>query len=191
MYKSIIQRLKQGATMLDIGCFVGHDLRRLVFDGAPSDRLYALDIVSHWDVGYSFFRDRDRFEAHFLEADIMHPNADLSKLDGQVDIISIVHVLHPWNWDGQAKACGNMSQLSKPGTTVVGFQIGSMDPEATRELSAPAVWQSPETFRALWEEVGRATGTTWETQAELRTYAEIGWNPKDTEYLRCDADRVA
>lgn len=70
--------------MLDIGCFVGHDLRRLVFDGAPSDRLYALDIVSHWDVGYSFFRDRDRFEAHFLEADIMHPNADLSKLDGQV-----------------------------------------------------------------------------------------------------------
>ena len=51
-YASIIQKLQAGASFLDIGCFIGQDLRRLVADGAPSDRLYAVDVVSHWDVGY-------------------------------------------------------------------------------------------------------------------------------------------
>lgn len=50
-YASIIERLKAGSTLLDIGCFLGQDLRRLVADGAPPDKLYAIDIVSHWDVG--------------------------------------------------------------------------------------------------------------------------------------------
>ncbi len=26
-------------------------------------------------------------------------------------------------------------------------------------------------------------GTKWETQAELKNYAETGWDPKDWEYL--------
>ncbi|CAF9936426.1 hypothetical protein IMSHALPRED_010746 [Imshaugia aleurites] len=113
-YSTIIQKLQAGGTCLDIGCFIGQDLRRLVADGAPSDRLYAVDVVSHWDVGYEMYRDRDRFSAHFIEADILYPTAELRALMGTVDVLSITHVLHQWDWAGQVKA---VEQLVSVGTT--------------------------------------------------------------------------
>lgn len=66
-------------------------MRRLVFDGVPSANLYGIDIVSHWDVGYALYRDRGRFEAHFIEADILSSdkNPALQGLKGHMDIISI------------------------------------------------------------------------------------------------------
>jgi hypothetical protein len=72
-----MERLKAGETLLEIGSFIGQDMRRLVVDGAPSDKLIAVDIVNFWDLGYEMFRDRDKFEAHFIEADLIHPNPAL------------------------------------------------------------------------------------------------------------------
>lgn len=65
-YSEIVQRVKNGETLLDIGCFLGSDLRRLVFDGKDavlSESLIGMDIVSHWDVGFDLFRDRETFRA--------------------------------------------------------------------------------------------------------------------------------
>ena len=42
-YPEIIQRLVQGQVLADIGCFIGHDLRHLVNDGAPTKNLYGFD----------------------------------------------------------------------------------------------------------------------------------------------------
>jgi hypothetical protein len=39
-YKTILQRAKEGATVLDLGTCVGQELRVLVNDGAPSDNMY-------------------------------------------------------------------------------------------------------------------------------------------------------
>jgi len=72
-YSTIVSHLQSGGSFLDVGYFIGRDLRQLVFDGAPSDRLYDVDIVSHWDVGYNLFRDRDKFQAHIIECDILRP----------------------------------------------------------------------------------------------------------------------
>ena len=44
------ERLKKGASLVDVGTFIGQDLRRLIVDGAPSTNLYAVDIVNHWDI---------------------------------------------------------------------------------------------------------------------------------------------
>lgn len=32
--------------MIHMGCFLGHGRRQLVVDGAPSDKLYGVDVVS-------------------------------------------------------------------------------------------------------------------------------------------------
>lgn len=98
-YDTIIRRLQGGDCLLDVGYFLGQDLRRLVADGAPADRLYAVDVVNHWDLGYEMFRDRHRFSAHYIETDILSPNKKLEHLQGSIDIISITHVLHQWEWD--------------------------------------------------------------------------------------------
>jgi hypothetical protein len=58
---------------MDVGYFLGGDLQHLIFDSAPSENMYGVDIVSHWDVGYSLFKDKDKvhFKGHFIEADIL------------------------------------------------------------------------------------------------------------------------
>ena len=95
-YEQIIQRLQKGSSFLDIGAFHGQGLRRLVVDGAPSEHLHAVDIVSHWDVGYERYRDRDWFPTHSVEADILLPNTELREISGKVDI---THILHQWAWE--------------------------------------------------------------------------------------------
>ena len=189
-YDDIIGRLQGGECLLDVGCFLGQDLRRLVADGAPSDRLYAVDIVNHWDLGYEMFRDRHAFTAHYIEADILYPNAALSALRGSVNIISITHVLHQWEWDDQVKALEQLTRLTNPGAMVIGFQVGSVgvkERPATGLAKSAAYWHDPLSFQTIWGQVGRQTGTSWSCVAELKTWEEIGWNPRDTEYLGEDA----
>ena len=40
-YNEVVQRVKQGATLLDVGCAMGHDLRWLATEGLPTDNLVA------------------------------------------------------------------------------------------------------------------------------------------------------
>lgn len=188
-YASIIQKLQAGASFLDIGCFIGQDLRRLVADGAPSDRLYAVDVGSHWDVGYDMYRDRDRFSAHFIEADILYPNVELRALMGTVDVVSITHVLH--QWEDQAKAVEQLVKLSSgKGAMVVGFQVGSVgarERKASGLAKSDAYWHNQGSFQRMWDEVGRETGTEWECEARMLGWEEVGWDPRDTEYLGDEA----
>ena len=190
-YAYIIERLQAGSTFLDIGCFLGQDLRRLVADGAPPDNLYAMDIVSHWDVGYDLFRDRDRFSAHFLEADVLFPNSTLTALRGKVDILYITHVLHQWDWETQVKCLVQLVGLSSgPGAIVVGFQVGSVGERnilPSGLAKSDAYWHNPRSFAEIWDRVSRETGTRWESKASLMTWEEVGWDPKDIEYLGSDA----
>jgi hypothetical protein len=171
---------------MDVGCLLGSDLRRLVFDGAPSMNLCSVDIVSHWDVGYALFQDQDRFEAHFIEADILSSeNQSLMKLRGNVDIISISAVLHQWGWNEQLEAAKKLVAFTKPGSLVVGHQIGNVEGKQVLNKSLPLpVWRhDPASFIKMWDQVGDETGTTWKTEAWLRSCEHMGWDPKDMAWL--------
>ena len=191
-YNSILQRLHFGDTFLDVGCFIGQDLRRLVFDGAPSSHLYGVDIVNHWDLGYEFFKDRDRFSATYLEADVMSPNSGLTALRGKIDIINITHVLHQWDWRQQVACAKQLVDLSSgPGASVVGFQVGSVgerDKRATEEARGDSYWHSVESFASMWDTVGKETDTVWDiVDGALLRWGDVGWEDKDVEYLGEDA----
>ncbi|CAG8982887.1 hypothetical protein HYALB_00002904 [Hymenoscyphus albidus] len=140
VYPEILSRLKNGASFLDVGCFLGQDLRKLVFDGAPSDHLHGVDIVSHWHLGYELFLDEGRFKAHFMETDLLKPNAELSALEGKIDIIQVTHVLHQWGWKGQIQAAKQLAKYTKPGSLIVGYQAGTAG-EATKEVGE-SEWHS-------------------------------------------------
>ncbi|MCJ1287941.1 hypothetical protein MMC26_007293 [Xylographa opegraphella] len=189
-YGIIIKRLQSGDSLLDVGCFLGQDLRRLVFDGAPSECLYGLDIVSHWDVGYDMFRDRGQFAAHFMEGDILHPNEALQGLHSSIDIISITHVFHQWGWGDQVAAAKQLSALLRPGGMVVGFQVGTVGEnliKAAGLAKSDCYWHNPGTFQRMWSQVSEDTGMVWVSEAQLKTWEEIGWNPQETAYLGKDA----
>ncbi|KAF5875633.1 putative methyltransferase domain-containing protein [Botrytis fragariae] len=138
-----------------------------VYNGAPSDKIYAIDIVSHWNMGYNLFRDRDRFSAQFIEADIVSESEVLAPLRGQV---------------GQVKAAKQLITFTKgPGPVIVGNQIGNYKAQEVtlKSLVVPMWRHSPESFEKVWDQVGQETGTKWETQAWMRSFEEMAFGAKD------------
>lgn len=65
-YQEMLDILKKGGIYLELGCSLGVDIRRMVFDGAPSDKIIALDIADQSELGYEMFRDKNKLQAKFL-----------------------------------------------------------------------------------------------------------------------------
>lgn len=191
VYPVIIERLQSGASFLDIGCFLGQDLRALVVDGAPSNNFYGIDIVSHWELGYEMFRDREKFSARFIEGDILVPNAAMQDLAGKMDVISMMSMLHAWDWETQVRALREVVKLSSDkGGMVVGFQVGS---EGLRDRtgthlgdSSRVYWHSPESFQEMWDQVGKETETKWMCESTLETFEAAGQPTEGMEWLGDD-----
>ena len=188
MYSRIVELTKRGGSFLDVGCFVGHDLRRLVSDGSPSARLVGVDIVSHWDVGYNLFRDRGRFEAHFEECDILAPSLALRNM-APFDAIAVALVLHQWSWEQQLKALLEITKLASKEALVVGIQVGSVqvDDDQGKGKYGKGVWHDPQSFQKLWSQVSDESGTSWKVKTRWRTWEDVGYTPEEMKYLGNDA----
>jgi hypothetical protein len=120
-YSAMVEKVKEGGTFLEVGSLLGTDLRQLVFDGAPSDCMYTVDIANFSDVGFEMFQDRRKFNTKFTECDILSPTSELLELQWSIDTIYICYFLHQWNWETQVKALKQLVALSRLGTMVVGF----------------------------------------------------------------------
>ncbi|KAK6219335.1 hypothetical protein LQW54_002323 [Pestalotiopsis sp. IQ-011] len=167
LVSDILDRVNNGAKLMDVGTFVGHDLRHLAYDGAPTDKLYGVDILSYADVSYDWFRDREKFKGHFIQADILSDSSpELNALKGEA-----------------AKA---LVAYTKPGSLVVGNQIGNQEAKEVI-FKAPSVSvgrHNVESFAKMFkDEVAPATGTTWVTQAWLRSFPDMGWDPSDAAWM--------
>ncbi|THV47612.1 hypothetical protein BGAL_0299g00010 [Botrytis galanthina] len=192
-YKDIVVRLKGGDSFIDIGCFLGQELRQLVWDlnGAPTDQLHAVDIVNHWDLGYEFFRDEETFKVDFFEDDMLQPREKLKALHGTMDVILVNQIFHQWNLENQIEGATQLVKLSRdrPGSLILGYQAGV---PKQRELLGPpgskyrCLLQSPETWKEVWDEVGKRTGTQWKTESRLLTWEQLGNDPKETAYMGTD-----
>ncbi|EXJ87858.1 hypothetical protein A1O1_04785 [Capronia coronata CBS 617.96] len=86
---------------LDLGCCLGQDLRKLIYDGADIRRLYGADLTPAFvEIGYALFRDEDRFPRaqHFITpADVFDfsEDSELSRrCDGRVGILHCCAVFH-------------------------------------------------------------------------------------------------
>jgi SAM-dependent methyltransferase len=150
---------------LDLGCCLGQDVRKLVFDGADASRVYGADLRPEFiDMGYELFRDEDRFrrDAHFLApADVFDfsRDSDLSKkCDGKVGILHTTAVFHLFDRDQQVKMAKRCLQLLDPSrgrALVCGSQVGNVDPgERARRWGGGSRYRhNNESWKELWEEV--------------------------------------
>jgi SAM-dependent methyltransferase len=115
-YAYITNCLSSGATLLDLGCCIGQELRHLAFSFPhlrPS-QLYGLDIKpSFFDVGHALFHDRESFGATFLQADLFdeQEGAGLASLKGKIDIVWTASVIHLWGLERQVLALRVMLAL--------------------------------------------------------------------------------
>ena len=137
---------------------MAQDLRRLAVDGAPTNNMYASDIVTDfWNIRYDLFRDRETMKAQFVQADLLEPTSALDVLDGKVDVVYLGSLLHLFGWNQQGQACKRIVRLSKVGTVVVGCMIGRATGEevGTKWGGGGTMYNhNVESFKRLWSEIG-------------------------------------
>ena len=194
-YRDIVTRLKAGASLIDVGCCFGQDLRYLAADGAPTERMYASDIISEfWDIGFDLYRDASHMKARFISADILDWPPSLDELRGTMDIILANQFFHLLDWEGQVKAGKNMVTLSRAGTWLLGYQIGSSIGRAIPNRTNTGgkigetgnktkFYHTPETWQEMWRQIERETETEWEVMSSIHTLKEWGWEDEDAAWM--------
>ena len=166
-YSEILSRLEKGQTLLDVGCCFGQDLRKLIFDGAPSpSKLYGLDIIpAFFGLGYELFRDRDRFDATFVSADLIKPAQEIAALDGKIDIMGAFSLLHLFRLPEQKILACRLVRFSKPiaGSTIVGRQLGAPVTGHYDGLTKDTkiYMHNMDSFQQFWDDVGAVTDSKW------------------------------
>ena len=183
-YAEVLSRMKSGATVLDLGCCFGQDLRRLAADGAPTENMIASDLHSElWELGYDLFRDRDKMRARFIKTDILAPNAEFQALKGKVDFVFMCQFLHLFSWDGQVEALKKAVEMSRPGAMFLGYQIGRTEAAEVERSWGKMFFQNEESFRRIMRQVGEETGTRWDVEVSLGSQAEWGLELEDFEWM--------
>ncbi|KOS36206.1 hypothetical protein ACN38_g13074 [Penicillium nordicum] len=185
LYPEILDRLKSGQKLLDVGCAVGQELRQLVFDGVPSENLYASDLrQDFYDIGYDLFNDHDQLKAQFIVADIFDDSSDLvENLTHKIDIVNAASFFHLFNWNQQLLVAKRLVGLlqDKPGSLLIGRQIGLVNPPPPedKEAAGKHYRHDPATWKKFWERVGAETGTKWEVETRMEKWAGTDKTMKD------------
>lgn len=143
------------------------------------DKLYGSDIFADYKVlGQELFRDKDRFQARFITADLFDETADgpLVKTEGTWNVVNIIMFLHIWDWDTQVRACKRILKLlvRAKGSMIIGLQTGTTQPgELVLKPPHVAVGEeksvyrhSKETFLDMWKIVGSDEGLELDVRVE-------------------------
>ena len=153
VWPEVVEAARDGKTILDLGCGLGQNLRRLQSEAAAigdgktqsttSLSLYASDVRREmWDMGCELFRDKNGngtqqpVAAKFLCADARlvrldgRPGASfgeggrLEEIRGRVDVVMMSQLLDLFFWHDQLAIGWTIVELSQVGTKVVGCTFG-------------------------------------------------------------------
>ncbi|KAJ5659293.1 hypothetical protein N7507_005744 [Penicillium longicatenatum] len=177
IYPEILERLKSGQKLLDVGCAIGQELRHLIYDGVPSENIFASDLhEKFYEIGYELFADRETLKSEFIAADIYDENSDLVRnLTGKLDIVNAASFFHLFNWDQQVIAAKRIVSLlrAQPGSLLIGRQVGCFDPVDPDVINKASehYCHNLETWKRLWLQVQVETATEWEVDGGLDGWA--------------------
>jgi len=171
LYPTVLAALKEKGDwiFLDLGCCLGQEIRKLIYDGADPSRLYGADLRPEFvDIGYQFFRDEHKFPRdHFIApADVFDfaPDTELAtKCDGKVGILNASAVFHLFSLAEQKTMASRVLRLMDPNAVVdkskrvliCGGQVGNVNPsEYPRARGGGSRFRHDgDSWREMWQQV--------------------------------------
>ena len=162
--------------------------------------LYGLDIIpAFFKLGYELFRDRHKFYATFLSADLIKSAQVIPALDAKIDIISAFSLLHLFDCTEQKTLACHLVGFTKSvaGSTIVGRQLGA---PAAGHCSVDGLTKDTkiyihdmESFQQFWDDVGEATDSEWVVDVLLQPVetklSSLSWSMPGMSWLYFRATR--
>ena len=175
IYQEIVDQCRnEDATVIDFGCCLGQDVRQLIFDGVPLDRIRAYELDSFFiEQGYQLFGDRNRLEEKntIRQGDIF----DDQFLD-EIHPCSYLYVgsfIHLFDSQTQKEVCRRLTRICQGAIT--GRQVGATIPvERARNIGTQEgkmMCHSPASFTQMWEEV---TNGEWKVEYAQLNHLDNG-----------------
>ncbi|KAI0746831.1 hypothetical protein C8Q80DRAFT_1271667 [Daedaleopsis nitida] len=172
IYPSVLAAGKSGDTLfLDLGCMMGTDVRKLVYDGYPAARILGCDLRPDYiELGYILFRDKETCPIRFITSNVfdLSPSAtptesreltsitDLSQLYGSLTHIYTGALFHLFDKETQHALALRLATLLKKTSGAVIFgrhqgleQEGYIDDHLGRNRYG----HSAESWPFLWKTV--------------------------------------
>ncbi|CAO1606126.1 MAG: hypothetical protein LQ349_008915 [Xanthoria aureola] len=173
--------------LLDLGCCLAQDLRKLVFDGVPSEKLYGLDVEKGFiDLSYDLFNDHATFKSQFVIADMLLADVSrdsaldadsstdglsavstpaptsLALLENRISVVVANSIFHLYNYADQLRLAKRIVRLLSPerGSLILGRQVGSSQPGEYNALNNQGTRYAHDatSFRRFWGQVAEDIG---------------------------------
>lgn len=204
VYADVLLRMRgHGEKLLDLGCGLGQDIRKLIHDGAPAANVYGCDAMRGLaDAGYDLFQDRSRLPNAILIADIFATEPPtLAGPEGEVDMVFAGSIFHLFDWQQQAAIAERIVKhlQTRTGSLVFGHHLGHLHAgnyPYGLDSSSTIFKHDEQSFQRLWQQVGEATETSWKVEATLEIMAPAGfnkdgkWGDPDGRLMRFAAERM-
>ncbi|KAI2463316.1 hypothetical protein F4781DRAFT_440660 [Annulohypoxylon bovei var. microspora] len=172
-YPEVLERVRAGETYLDMGCGLGQDIRKFVYDGAPADNLIGVDVESRFhDLGYKLFKDRETLKARLVTGDVFDDNF-LAEFRGKIDIIFVGSFLHLFTYEQQVKIMAHVTKLlrNQKGSMIFGRHMATAKTGGTFNTNAigwSLYYHSPETISQLLDSSSEGK---WDVETKLIPYS--------------------
>jgi len=183
IYQSVLEEAIQSSkpvTLVDLGCCMGTDLRKLVLDGFPIENVCGIDIEERFfDVGQLLFNEEGNSPAiKFLQGDALDPKFSLrfTRLESKFDYVHSANVVHLFNELQQIDFIRSLAFLVRPGGVIWGRQVGLADTPSGRKFKHEDGKGTRFTINEFKQLILEATGWNGETvdyKAQLVAYDEL------------------
>ncbi|KAF8890822.1 hypothetical protein CPB84DRAFT_1749022 [Gymnopilus junonius] len=187
-YKHVLSLLEKypDPILLDIGCCFGVDVRKVVVDGWPVDKIIGSDIQQgFWDFGHLLFKSTpESFPAGFIVGDafdsaLIDPESkgldenaplpplnqlkSLSPLLHKISAIHVSSVFHLFSEERQRELAGRLLSLLaiRPGSIILGMHCGLQEAgiwEGLEESNFRMFCHSPNSWKKLWKDLFKEAG---------------------------------
>ncbi|KAM7199752.1 methyltransferase [Naviculisporaceae sp. PSN 640] len=174
IYHRLLTRLiSEDTTFLDIGCCLGHDIRKLIFDGVSPENIAGVELRKGYiNLGFDLFRDRDTPAGKiFHQGDVLDPATckPWCSLLGRFDIVNLGLIVHVFNWEEQItlfEKAIDCLENGKLGTMIIGCMAGTVDGTVENWMGKKVPAHNVDSFKELIQVVEGKTGTRWRVEAE-------------------------